>query len=79
MKIEKLFKKVEKYFNMDDEDSKKSEKTDKLIRDLNDKIESIKAKINVAVSKSKKTKLKKQLEALKEVRDKIWVKNEEDG
>lgn len=71
MKLEKLFRKLEEYFNMDDEDSEKREKTDKLLSDLNTKIDSIKEKIKMAVSKSKKAKLKKQLNALKELREKL--------
>ena len=71
MKLEKLFRKLEEYFNMDDEDSEKREKTDKMLSDLNTKIDSIKEKIKMAVSKSKKAKLKKQLNALKELREKL--------
>jgi len=71
MKLKRLFQKIEEYFNMDDEDSKKRKKTDKLLKNLDAKMESIKEKIRVAPSKSKKTKLKKQLNALKELRKKI--------
>lgn len=71
MKFKKLFQKIEDYFGMNDEDAQKREKTEKLLSDLEIKIESLKAKIKTAVSKSKKTKLKKQVSALKELREKL--------
>jgi len=70
MKFEKLFKKIEKFFYTDKENIDK-EKKDKLIVLLEDKIESIKEKIKDSSSKTKKEKLKKQLNALKELRDKM--------
>lgn len=70
MKFDKLFKKIEKFFTIDDE-KLKEEKRAKLLLSLEDKIESLKSKVSDASSKSKKTKLKKQLEVLKELKDKL--------
>ena len=72
MKIEELFKKVEKFFNMDKEKQvKKYDKRDKLKLSLNKKILSIKSKIKETVNSDKKAELKREMKALKKLRIKI--------
>jgi hypothetical protein len=72
MKIEELFKKVEKFFNMDKEKQvKKYDKRDKLKLSLNKKILSIKSKIKETVNSDKKAELKREMKALKKLKIKI--------
>lgn len=72
MKIEELFKKVEKFFNMDKEKQvKKYDKRDKLKLSLNKKILSIKSKIKETANSDKKAELKREMKALKKLRIKI--------
>ena len=72
MKIEELFKKVEKFFNMDKEKQvKKYDKRDKLKLSLNKKILSIKSKIRETANSDKKAELKREMKALKKLRIKI--------
>jgi len=70
MKFDKLFKKLEKFFNMDDE-LEKAEKKDKLELSLDEKIVSMQEKITNSKRKRKKEKLKKQLNVLKELKEKL--------
>jgi len=72
MKIEELFKKVEKFFNMDKKKQKsKNGKRDKLKLSLEKKIVSKKAKIKETSSEDKKKILQKELKVLKKLRVKI--------
>ncbi|QFR48414.1 hypothetical protein FJR48_01225 [Sulfurimonas lithotrophica] len=66
MGIEKLFKKVEKFFKMDkDLQEKEYEKKQKLQEALEEKIESLKKKIDESDSQTKKHEHKKQIELMK--------------
>ncbi|MCW8837971.1 MAG: hypothetical protein OQJ77_05010 [Thiovulaceae bacterium] len=66
MGIEKLFKKVEKFFAMDKElQNQKQEKKEKLRVALEEKIESLKQKINESDDKIKKQEHKKQIELMR--------------
>ena len=76
MKIEKLFKKIENFFNMDKVERKQNNsKKDKLKLSLEKKIFSVKAKIKETSKKEKKENLKKELKVLKKLRSKIKDKN----
>ena len=55
MKFEKLFKKIENFFSMD-EKKQDEERKAKLLLSLEEKIESIKSKVSKSESKSKKQK-----------------------
>jgi hypothetical protein len=71
MKIEKLFKMAEKFFDMGKKKQKKNgEKKAKLESALDEKIVSMKAKIKNSDSKKKKEKLKVELTVLEEIRKK---------
>ncbi len=72
MKIEELFKKAEKFFNMNKKKrEKKQEKKEKLEFLFEKKITSIKNKIKETNNIEKKDKFKKKLEILKKLRYKI--------
>ena len=66
MKLEKLFKKVENFFEMDSS-TRDEKKKDELMNSLSKKVESIKEKIKSTSSKSKILKLKKKLDILEEL------------
>jgi putative protein kinase ArgK-like GTPase of G3E family len=66
MGIEKLFKKVEKFFSMDKElQDQEQKRKDKLKEALEEKIKSLKVKINESDNKTKKVEHKKQIELMK--------------
>jgi len=70
MKIEKLFKKAEKFFGMEKEEQEKNvEKRDKLIRLFQEKILSKKKKIKESECSEETQELKKEIEILKKLRD----------
>ncbi|WP_415397407.1 hypothetical protein [Sulfurimonas sp. CS5] len=72
MKINKLFKKAEKFFVLDEsEQEKKEKKREKLKYSLEKKIASVKKKIKKAQDSDEKSALKKQLDVLVEFREKL--------
>jgi hypothetical protein len=72
MKIEKLFKLAQKVFILDvKEDKKSEEKKDELLKSLDKKIASMKDKIKDTDSKKKHEELKKEIDILIKLRDKI--------
>lgn len=72
MNIEKLFKKTEKFFALDEnEQEKKDKKREKLKDSLEDKIGSLKKKIKKSHDSDEKIALKKQLDVLKEFLEKL--------
>ena len=72
MKIEKLFKKIENFFSLDEkEQAQNGEKREKIVSSLDKKIDSMKEKIKECTKKKKKEKLKKELSALMELREKM--------
>lgn len=72
MKIEKLFKKIENFFNMDkNRQIEKYEKRDKLKLSLDNKILSFKSKIKETTDHDKKAELKQEMKALKKLRIKL--------
>ena len=81
MKLARLFKKVEDFFGMDEEQrSHKAKKVQKLSSSLSDKIESVKQRIQDSTSKRKKEKLKKKLEVLQKLEKKLIKEQEkQDG
>ena len=81
MKLARLFKKLESFFCMDEEKrSHKAKKAQKLSSSLNDKMESIKQRIQDSTSKRKKEKLKKKLEVLQKLEKKLIEEQEkQDG
>ncbi len=69
MKIEKLFKKIDDFFSLNEkEKSKKSKKLDSL---LEKKIDSMKNKIKNSTNESKKNILVQELKILKEIKKKL--------
>jgi len=66
MKLEKLFKKLESFINMD-KNLQKVKKKEKLKTLLIEKINSKKNKITLTTSKEKKEKLKTELNMLKKI------------
>ena len=72
MNIEKLFKKAEKFFVLDEsEQEKKEKKREKLKGSLAKKIDSVKKKIQKAQDSNEKKVLKKQLDVLREFHEKL--------
>ncbi len=72
MKIEKLFKRVEIFFKLDEEEQAiKGKKRKKLINSLEKKITSMKEKIKESDNKEKKIQLKRELEVLINLRKRI--------
>jgi hypothetical protein len=72
MKLEKLMKKIEKFFSMDlSVQEKKFEKREELICSLDKKMLSMKDKIKMSTSVDKKEQLKKELDVLKSLREKL--------
>ena len=69
MKFEKLFKKIEKYFTLDEEI--RLEKKDQLIISLNKKLESMKEKIKFMENGDKKSIKKRELEVLIKLKSKL--------
>ncbi len=66
MGVEKLFEKIENFFSMDKElQEKEQAKKEKLKKALEQKIESLKEKIQHSDDKSKRKKHKKQVELMK--------------
>ncbi|MEA1955081.1 MAG: hypothetical protein U9N02_01140 [Campylobacterota bacterium] len=77
MKLEKLFKKVEEFFNMDEqEQEKKVNKKQKLNFSLKEKIEAMKKKIKATDNKEKKKKIKDELDVLKQLLKKLEIEEE---
>ena len=77
MKIEELFEKAEKFFGMNkDERIINADKKESLILSLDEKIESMKDDIKQSENEEKDN-LKKELEVLQKLREKI-VSEEED-
>ena len=70
MKFTKLFGKIQKCFEKD-EDVRDKEKQEKLAKSLDEKIESIKKKLKLASSNSKTEKLKKKLDILMKFKEKM--------
>ena len=72
MKINKLFKKAEKFFVLDEsEQGKEEKKIEQLKYSLEKKIASVKKKIKKAQDSDEKSALKKQLDVLVEFREKL--------
>ena len=72
MKLEKIFKKAEKFFGMDEKKQKKKvEKKDRLKFSLEKKISSMKGKIKKMENIQKKDELKSELEVLNKLLDKL--------
>ncbi|WP_373035172.1 hypothetical protein [Sulfurimonas sp.] len=72
MNIEKLFKKAEKFFVLDEEEQQdKEDKKKKLKNSFEKKIENIKKKIKKADDSDEKFALKKQLDILIEFHEKL--------
>jgi len=72
MKIEKLFKKIEAFFSIQDKKHKKREKKkEELIIALEKKISSMKDKIKSLDDGEKIQEIKKELDVLKNIRKKI--------
>lgn len=68
MKLEKLFKKLESFFDMDKKEQiENKNKKEKLSNLLDEKIENKKEKIKSSINKTKKEKLKAELEILKKL------------
>ena len=77
MKLTKLFKKVEDFFDLDENERiKKTDKMDKLISNVSQKIEDKKEKLQNSSSEHKKDKIKKELEVLKKFQDKLKIEQE---
>lgn len=76
MKIDKLFKKAEKFFGMDKDEQKKNiEKKEKLLAALEEKILSMKVTIKSTENIEKKENLKKELDVLQKLKEKLKDKN----
>lgn len=76
MKIDKLFKKAEKFFGMDKDEQKKNiEKKEKLLATLEEKILSMKVTIKSTENIEKKENLKKELDVLQKLKEKLKDKN----
>ena len=75
MKIDKLFKKIETFFNMDKsiEEEKIDKKREKILSSLDKKIISMKEKINNTTSTKKIQEKKNELAVLIKIRDKILL------
>ncbi len=72
MKYEKLFKKIEKYFTINElDEERRLEKKDKLIKSLNKKLESMKEKIKFMENIDKKSTKKRELEVLQKLKSKL--------
>ena len=68
MKFEKLFKKLESFFDMEkNEQEQNIDKKEKLTKLLSKKIDNKKQKIKLAIKKEKKEKLKNELRMLKKI------------
>jgi putative protein kinase ArgK-like GTPase of G3E family len=66
MGIEKLFKKVEKFFSMDKElQDQEQKRKEKLKEALEEKIQSLKIKIDESDNKTKKVEHKKKIQLMK--------------
>ncbi|MBU0721729.1 hypothetical protein KJ877_10330 [bacterium] len=68
MKIGRLYKKLEKFFSKGKKDE---EKREDLLNALDEKIASMKEKMKKSEDSNKKEELKKEIEALIEIKDKI--------
>ncbi|MEA2100911.1 MAG: hypothetical protein U9P72_12365 [Campylobacterota bacterium] len=78
MKLEKLFKKVESFFCMDRSQRYESdEKREKLINSLSKKIDSMKEKIKKLDDEEKKDNMKKELDVLKGLKNRLDKENED--
>ncbi len=75
MKIDKLFKKIETFFNMDKsiEEEKIDKKREKILSSLDKKIISMKEKINNTTSTKKIQEKKNELAVLIKIRDDILL------
>ena len=75
MKIDKLFKKIETFFNMDKsiEEEKIDKKREKILSSLEKKIISMKEKINNTTSTKKIQEKKNELAVLIKIRDDILL------
>jgi len=74
MKLDKLFTKLEIFFNMDsDKQKENTKKREKLLGLLMEKINSKKEKIKDTKSKEKKEKLKEELTMLKKLSKKYQL------
>lgn len=72
MKMQELFEKAEKFFGMDkDERIQNIEKKEKLMSSLEEKISSMKENIKNCDEEEKKEVLKKEIEVLQKLKDKI--------
>jgi len=70
MKIEKLFKKAEKFFGMErDEQIKKTKKSKKLLASIEEKIALIKDKIKNSKNSDKKEEHKRELKVLQQLEE----------
>jgi len=74
MKLDKLFTKLEMFFDMNSEEQKENvKKREKLLGLLMDKIDSKKEKIKDTKNKEKKEKLKEELTMLKKLSKKYQL------
>ena len=72
MKIEKLLKKISKFFTAEEKNSKQNKKRkDDLIFALDKKISSMKDKVKDLKDKDKINEIKRELEVLQNIRKKI--------
>lgn len=69
MKIEELFRKAGKLFDVDNKQKNNGVKMEKLKSSFDKKISSVKDKIKNSNSKKRKAALKKELNVLVEIRD----------
>jgi len=70
MKIEKIFKKAEKFFGMEkDEQIKKTKKSKKLLASIEEKIVLIKDKIKNSKNNDKKEEHKRELKILQQLEE----------
>ena len=77
MKLARLFKNIENFFSMDEQELiQKTKKIERLSSTLSEKIESKKEKIQNTRSERKKEKLKKELEVLKKLEEKFKKEQE---
>jgi hypothetical protein len=78
MKLARLFKKIENFFSMDEQErTQKRKNIEKLSLTLAEKIESKKEKLQSLSGDRKKDKIKKELEILKKFEEKLKKEQEE--
>ena len=77
MKLARLFKKIENFFDMSQQKKElQSKKIEKLMNSLNLKVENKKEKLKGVISKNKRNKIKQELKVLSKLKIKLQTEQE---